>query len=171
MTHIEVHIALGTNLGDRRANLLRAIELLREKVQITRLSSLYETEAAYVTDQPEFMNMALAGRIDPDALSPRELLRFVNDIERRMGRERLVRYGPRVIDVDILSYGDQHILEPDLIIPHPRIAERDFVLAPLREIAPDLILAGQTKTVAELASALPGIGKVMRVEQLPGDNT
>lgn len=167
MTQLDVFIALGTNLGDRRANLLRAIELLREKVQITRLSSLYETEAAYVTDQPEFMNMALVGRIDPDALSPRELLRFVNDIERRMGRERLVRYGPRVIDVDILSYGDQHILEPDLIIPHPRIVERDFVLAPLREIAPDLVLAGQTRTVAELASALPGIGKVMRVHPAP----
>ena len=162
----QIFIALGTNLGDRRANLLRAIALLREKIRITRLSSLYETEAAYVTDQPEFMNMALAADVDETALAPRELLRFVNEIERRMGRERLVRYGPRVIDVDILSYGDRLVLEEDLIIPHPRIAERDFVLAPLREIAPDLVLPGQTKTVSELASALPGIGKVMRVEKL-----
>lgn len=166
MTQLDIYIALGTNLGDRRANLLRAIELLRERMHITRLSSLYETEAAYVTDQPEFLNMALAATIDAQALSPRDLLRFVNDIERRMGRERLVRYGPRVIDVDILSYGDRLVLEEDLIIPHPRIAERDFVLAPLQEIAPDLVLPGQTKTVSELASALPGIGKVMRVEKL-----
>lgn len=166
MTQIEVLVALGTNLGDRRANLLRAVALLREKTQITRLSSLYETEAAYVTDQPEFMNMALAAVIDEQTLSPRDLLRFVNDIERRMGRERLVRYGPRVIDVDILSYGDRLVMEEDLIIPHPRIAERDFVLAPLQEIAPDVVLPGQTQSVSALAKALPGIGKVMRVERL-----
>ncbi len=166
MIQIDVLIALGTNLGDRRANLLRAIELLRERAQITQMSSLYETEAAYVTDQPEFLNMALAATIDEQAMSPRDLLRFVNDIERRMGRERLVRYGPRVIDVDILSYGDRLVMEEDLIIPHPRIAERDFVLAPLQEIAPDLVLPGQARTVSELASSLPGIGKVMRVERL-----
>lgn len=166
MTQIEIHIALGTNLGDRRANLLRAIELLRTRMQITRLSSLYETEAAYVTDQPEFLNMALGAQIDDQAMPPRDLLRFVNEIERRMGRERLVRYGPRVIDVDILSYGDRLVMEEDLIIPHPRIVERDFVLAPLQEIAPDLVLPGQTKSVSELARALPGIGKVMRVERL-----
>ncbi len=163
---IITYIALGTNLGDRRANLFRAIELLSERMRVTALSSLYETEAAYVTDQPEFMNMALAAEIDAETMSPRDLLRFVNDIERRMGRERLVRYGPRVIDVDILSYGDRLVMEEDLIIPHPRIAERDFVLAPLREIAPELVLPGHTKSVSALASDLPGIGKVMRVEKL-----
>jgi 2-amino-4-hydroxy-6-hydroxymethyldihydropteridine diphosphokinase len=159
-----VYIALGTNLGDRRASLMQAITLLRERVQIDQLSSIYETEAAYVTDQPSFLNMVLCGTVDSATLSPRELLRFGNDVERRMGRERLARYGPRVIDVDILSYGDQQILEADLVIPHPRIAERDFVLVPLREIAADLILPGQALTVAELAEKLPGIGKIIRID-------
>ena len=110
------------------------------------------------------LNIVLRGEIDSDTLSPRDLLRFVNEVERRMGRERLVRYGPRLIDIDILMYGSQQVMEPDLIIPHPRIIERDFVLAPLLEIAPDLILPGQQLTIAELARRLPGIGKVLRID-------
>lgn len=161
-----VYIALGTNLGDRRLNLSRAIALLQERIDVQQRSSVYETEAAYVENQPAFLNMVVRGVIDAAQLTPRDVLRFVNEVERRMGRERLVRYGPRLIDVDILMYGDQQVIEPDLIIPHPRIVERDFVLAPLREIAPDLILPGQSQTVAELAAALPGIGKVLRVDTL-----
>ena len=159
-----VYIALGTNLGDRHANLVNAVQRLSERIAVRERSSVYETEAAYVEAQPSFLNMVLRGEIDSATLSPRDLLRFVNEVERRMGRERLVRYGPRLIDIDILMYGSQQVMEPDLIIPHPRIVERDFVLAPLAEIAPTLVLPGQTQTVAELAQRLPGIGKVLRSE-------
>ncbi len=160
------YFALGTNLGDRRTNLRQAIALLRERIDVRQMSSVYETEAAYVENQPAFLNMVLRGVVESAKIDPRALLRFVNDVERRMGRERLVRYGPRLIDIDILMYGHDQVMEPDLIIPHPRIIERDFVLAPLREIAPDLVLPGQKQTVAELAHALPGIGKVLRVDAL-----
>ena len=159
---VTVYIALGTNLGDRHAHLVNAIQLLRARMQVQQLSSVYETEPAYVEDQPAFLNMVLRCALDPDELAPRALLHFVNEVERQLGRERLIRYGPRVIDVDILTYGEQHIIEPDLIIPHPRIVERDFVLAPLSEIAPSLVLPGQSLTVAQLAQQLPGIGKVLR---------
>ena len=158
------YIALGTNLGDRHANLIRAVQLLTERVDVLRRSSIYETEAAYVEDQPAFLNMVLYGRARTDPMSPHQLLQFGNEIERRMGRERLLRYGPRLIDVDILTYDKLQIQEPDLIIPHPRIAERDFVLVPLMEIAPNLVLPGQTVSVAALAQRLPGTGKIIRVE-------
>ena len=158
------YIALGSNLGNRRANLAHAVQLLKEQIEVLQRSSIYETEAAYVEDQPAFLNMVLLGAASADDLPPFELLRFGNEVERRMGRERLVRYGPRLIDVDILTYDERQINEPNLIIPHPRIAERDFVLAPLKEIAPTLVLPGQTLTVAKLAQRLPGIGKVLRVE-------
>lgn len=161
-----VYIALGTNLGDRRSNLARALGLLQAGVTVQQSSSVYETEAAYVENQPPFLNMVVRGVIDTSGFTARDLLRFVNDVERHMGRERLVRYGPRLIDIDILMYGEAQVMEPDLIIPHPRIVERDFVLAPLCEIAPDLILPGQQQTVAALAQALPGIGKVLRVDTL-----
>lgn len=160
-----VYIALGTNLGDRRRNLIEAIRLLRQKVNLEQLSSVYETEAAYVTDQPRFLNMVVRGSVDAAELPPRELLHFLKDIERHMGREKVVRYGPRLIDLDILAYGDVQMAEADLVIPHPRIAERDFVLAPLAEIAPNLMLPGQAETVSSLAKRLPGIGKVIRVER------
>lgn len=160
----EFYIALGTNLGQRRANLARAVHLLKARIDVLQMSSIYETEAAYVEDQPAFLNMVLRGTAPAADLPPHALLKFGNTVERQMGRERLVRYGPRLIDVDILTYDALQINEPDLVLPHPRIAERDFVLAPLMEIAPTLILPGQTLTVAELAQRLPGIGKVLRVE-------
>ncbi len=161
-----VYIGLGTNLGDRRAHLAQAIALLRQRIDVLQRSSVYETEAAYVENQPAFLNMVLRGAVESTKIDPRDLLRFVNDVERRMGRERLVRYGPRLIDIDILMYGHDQVMEPDLIIPHPRIIERDFVLVPLCEIAPDLVLPGQQRTIAELAQASPGIGKVLRVDTL-----
>jgi len=164
------YIGLGTNLGQRRANLAHVVQLLKTRINVLQLSSIYETEAAYVEDQPAFLNMVLLGAAPAKDLSPRDLLKFGNEVEREMGRERLVRYGPRLIDVDILTYDDLEINEPDLVIPHPRLVERDFVLAPLMEIAPVLILPGQTLTVAELAQRLPGIGKVLRVESSLGES-
>ena len=159
-----VFIALGGNLGDRRANLIDAISQLRQKVQVQQVSAVYETEPAYVTDQPRFFNMVLQGST---TLGQEELLRFLQTVERRMGRERTLRYGPRPIDLDILVYGDIRYESPALIIPHPRIAERAFVLAPFAEIAADLIIPGQEKTVAELLAALDGQGEgeVVQVRQ------
>ena len=160
-----VYIALGSNLGDRRSNLLDAISQLRQKVVIEKISALYETEPAYVTDQPRFYNMVLRGRTH---LTPQELLRFAKSTERRLGRTDTLRYGPRPIDIDILAYGDLQLDEPDLTIPHPRIAERDFVLAPLAEIAPDLVLPGHQETVTGLARQLDGHGQGAVVRVLQG---
>ncbi len=162
MAEVTVYIALGSNLGDRRSNLIEAIRQLRQKVQVERLSSVYETEPAYVTDQPRFLNMVLRGRTE---LAPRELLDFLKGIERRMGRLAAERYGPRPIDLDILLYDDLRVDEPDLTIPHPRLTERAFVLVPLAEIDPDLVLPGQTEPVAALARRVEGVGRVVRVER------
>jgi GTP cyclohydrolase-4 len=162
MTATTVYIALGSNLGDRRSNLIDAISQLRQKVKVEQLSSVYETEPAYVTDQPRFLNMVLRGST---ALSPQPLLHFLKTLERRLGRQPTARYGPRPIDLDILVYGEQRIDEPDLTIPHPRLTEREFVLKPLAEIAPDLVLPGQSDTVAALAGKLDGTGRVVRVER------
>lgn len=159
----QFYMALGTNLGDRRANLTQALEFLSERITLMRVSSIYETAAAYVEDQPAFLNMVLLGAAQSDIMPPRTLLQLAQSIEQRMHRQRLVRYGPRIIDVDVLTYGDRQIIEPDLIIPHPRIAERDFVLVPWMEIAPDYIYPGQTLTVAQLAQRSPGVGKILNV--------
>lgn len=159
-----VYIALGSNLGDRRANLIDAISQLRQKMSVEQISSVYETEPAYVTDQPRFYNMVLRGR---SGLPPEELLRFLKSIERRMGRQRTLRYGPRPIDLDILVYGSLQLQTPDLTIPHPRIPERDFVLAPFSEIAPDLELPGAQRSIAAMYQQLAGsgYGKVVQVMQ------
>src|SRR5262245_29056906 len=155
-----VYLALGSNLGDRRANLGAAVGRLREQVAIEALSSLYETEPAYVTDQPRFLNAALRGRT---ALAPQALLAFVKQIEHDLGRAAGQRYGPRVVDIDLLLYGEQTIDTPELIVPHPRMAERPFVLAPLAEIAPDLAPPGWPESVGARAAAVRGHGDVIAV--------
>ena len=160
MSSTTVYIGLGSNLGDRRANLIDAISQLRQHVTVERISSIYETEPAYVTDQPRFYNMVLRGTTD---LEPHELLRFLKSIERRLGRAYAVRYGPRPIDLDILVYGDLRLEDPDLTIPHPKIAERAFVLQPLVEIAPDLVIPGFQETVATLAQRAGDKGQVVRI--------
>jgi GTP cyclohydrolase-4 len=159
-----VYVALGSNLGDRRANLIDAISQLRQRVLVEQVSSVYETEPAYVLDQPRFYNMVLQGSTN---LPPEDLLRFLKSIERRMGRERTVRYGPRPIDLDILVYGDLQFDTSDLTIPHPRIAERAFVLAPFAEIASELVFPGQQGTVDTLYQQLgdEGQGEVVKVMQ------
>jgi 2-amino-4-hydroxy-6-hydroxymethyldihydropteridine diphosphokinase len=155
-----VYLALGSNLGDRRANLGAAVERLRELVTIEALSSLYETEPAYLTDQPRFLNAALRGRT---ALAPQALLAFAKQIEHDLGRTTGRRYGPRVVDIDLLLYGEQAIDTPELAVPHPRMAERPFVLTPLAEIAPDLVPPGWTESVGTRAAAVRGHGDVIAV--------
>ena len=155
-----VFLALGSNLGDRKTNLYTAIDFLRRKMTIRRVSSIYETEPAYVTDQPPFLNLVLQGETD---LKPMELLRLAKSIEHDMGRKKTIRFGPRVVDVDILLYGDEHISAPLLTVPHPRMTERAFVLIPLAEIAPDVVIPGTEKPVALLVAQLPdgGLGKIL----------
>lgn len=156
-----VYLALGTNLGDRHGNLKTAIQMLREQVSIAQRSSIYETEPAYVTEQPRFLNMVVRGTT---TLSPHALLAFLKHLEQIIGRQPGLRYGPRLIDLDILFYGDTVLNTPDLIIPHPRFAERAFVLIPLAEIAPEMVPPGYTQTIAALSQQVGMRGEVVRRE-------
>lgn len=131
-----IYLALGSNLGDREANLRQALERLAPFVNVARLSSVYETEPVGVREQPWFLNQVLTGTTN---LSPVDLLRRVKKIEIEMGRSEGIRFGPRPIDIDILFYDRLIELSPALTIPHPRLHERAFVLTPLVEIAPDFV--------------------------------
>jgi 2-amino-4-hydroxy-6-hydroxymethyldihydropteridine diphosphokinase len=131
---VDVFIGLGSNVGDMEGNLRQAIELLKERMKLVKVSSMYETEPMYLKNQAWFVNCV--AKLETD-LTPKELLVYLEDIERRLGRQRSVRYGPRSIDLDILFYGNKVVEESDLKIPHPRLHERRFVLVPLVEIEPD----------------------------------
>jgi len=158
MNESTVYLALGANLGDRRYNLRAAVARLRADVLVDRMSAVYETEPAYVLDQPRFLNMALRGRT---ALEPAALLAVLKQIERGLGRAIGPRFGPRLIDLDILLYDDLVIATAELTIPHPRMAERPFVLVPLAEIAPDLTPPGWNRTVGAMATVVRGNGDVL----------
>ena len=139
------YIGLGSNLGDREATIRRAAELIGAE----RLSTIIETEPWGYEDQPRFLN-AVAEIETP--LEPRPLLDHLLDVERRLGRERVgPQWGPRTIDLDLLVYGDGRIDEPGLQVPHPRLAERRFVLEPLAELAPELEIPGSGTVRALLA--------------------
>jgi 2-amino-4-hydroxy-6-hydroxymethyldihydropteridine diphosphokinase len=153
-----VYLALGANLGDRAASLRNAVERMGDLVAVERLSSVYETEPAYLLDQPRFLNMALRGHT---ALDPRALLALLKRIEHDMGRTVGPRYGPRAIDLDILLYDDLALSTDDLTIPHPRMAERPFVLTPLAEIAPELVPPGWSRSIGALAATVRGNGDVL----------
>lgn len=157
-----VYLGLGSNLGDRQTNLVEAAQRLRDYVRIDQLSPVYETEPWGYTDQPLFLNMVVKGRT---GLPPQDLLRFLKDVEEKMGRRQVtaVRYGPRPIDIDILFYDDQIIDKGRLQVPHPRIEERAFVLVPLADLAPDLVHPRLGQTIAELLSKVDRSG-VRRLE-------
>ena len=140
-----VILALGSNLGDRCENLRQALKEISTNLSITKTSSIYETPPWGYSDQPVFFNQVLSGIT---SLNPLDLLTFVKDIEQKMGRVNNFPNGPRLIDIDILLYGEQIINTENLVIPHPRMLERGFVLVPLAEIEPDLIIPGTNKRVA-----------------------
>jgi len=155
-----VTLALGSNLGQRMDNLDQALKHLASEISILKLSSVYETPPWGVTEQPRFFNQVVKGTT---SLPPHALLDFLKKIERRMGRVETVRFGPRVIDLDILLYGERIINTPRLQIPHPRMYERAFVLVPLAEIEPSLVIPGQQKTVAALLNNLDQSG-ILKVQ-------
>ncbi len=131
------YLALGANVGDRERSLAEARRLLAERgVRLLRESTVRETEPFGVTEQPRFLNQVLevewAGR-------PRELLAAAQAVEAAVGRTPTYRWGPREIDVDILLFGEEAVSDPDLVIPHPGLWQRDFVLGPLGELRPDLV--------------------------------
>jgi 2-amino-4-hydroxy-6-hydroxymethyldihydropteridine diphosphokinase len=131
------YIGIGSNLGNRQKNCSRAIEMLETRgIVVKKRSSMYETKPWGVADQPQFINMAL--EVDT-GLEPYDLLRMLKDIERELGRRETSKWGPRIIDLDILLFDDLFLRDNSLQIPHPLMHERDFVLKPLCEIAPDKI--------------------------------
>ncbi len=143
-----VFIGIGSNIGNRQDNCLSAIRLLKERgLKISRQSSMIETEPWGLIDQQQFINMAIEAETD---LGPEELLGLLKNIERDMGRVQTVEWGPRVIDLDILFYDDRIVESADLNIPHKHMHERDFVLTPLVEIAPEKIHPVLKKKISEL---------------------
>jgi 2-amino-4-hydroxy-6-hydroxymethyldihydropteridine diphosphokinase len=150
-----LYLALGTNLGDRFANLQDAIAALPPAVRVLTLSPVYETPPWGLTDQPAFLNMVLQGET---LLAPIELLKRLKLLETELGRLPAVRWGPRRIDMDILFY-DKLILDiPGLTIPHPRLHERAFVLVPLADLAPDLVHPLLRKSISHLMEAVGTTG-------------
>lgn len=141
-----VYLALGSNLGDRSHNLQQALEKIAEKVSILKTSSIYETPPWGYFEQPVFYNQVLCGTT---SLNPIELLAFIKEIEANMGRIKNFQNGPRLIDIDILLFSEQIVMTENLVIPHPRMLERAFVLLPLSEIEPDLLIPGTHNNISE----------------------
>ena len=152
-------LSLGSNLGSRTKNLAVAVRFLRENgVEVLRASSVYETEPVDHLDQPWFLNQVLQVR---SSLDPHALLELVKSIEARMKRVPTVAKGPRTIDIDILFAGDLVVDLPDLMIPHPRLTQRNFVLVPLCEIAPEMRHPTLGKSIRELALSCSDSARVI----------
>lgn len=148
-----VFIGLGSNLGQRAARLQSAIEgLVNEGVKVRRVSSIYETPPWGHLEQPSFLNQVIEVAY---VGSPEELLAMAMGLESALGRKRTVHWGPRTIDIDILAFGDRVVTSQRLVVPHPMLADRAFVLVPWSEIAPDFVVPSLNKSVMELLGALP----------------
>ena len=138
----EAYLSLGSNLGGRKRQLQEAVRLLRANPAISnvKISSIYETAPVGYLDQGAFLNLAV--RLETN-LSPLDLLAVCQEVERNLQRERLVRWGPRTVDLDILLYGQEQLATDELTIPHPRMYERAFVLVPLRDLLPSLVMPAE----------------------------
>jgi len=148
---VTVYLGLGSNMGDREDNLDRALGFLSPRLRIEKVSSVYDTEPIGNINQPHFLNLVCQVYT---RLAPSELLTLAKGIEKKLGRVFGRPNTPRPIDIDILFYGDQVIETPELIIPHPRLTERAFVLVPLDEIAPDLVHPVNGKIVKQLLEGM-----------------
>jgi 2-amino-4-hydroxy-6-hydroxymethyldihydropteridine diphosphokinase len=153
-----VYLALGSNLGDRLANLKQAIAALTPQINVKAKSQVYETPPWGVEDQPKFLNQVVKAKT---YLEPEQLLKHLKRLELALGRKESIPNGPRLIDMDILFYDDLVLNTPALVIPHPRLHERGFVLLPLMDIAPDLVHPVSKQSVREMAalSSVEGIEK------------
>lgn len=162
---------MGSNIGEREANLRVGLRALRGLLDDVRVSSVYETRPVHLADQPSFLNACCVGRT---RLTPRQTLAELKHVEKLAGRTRGgLRYGPRVLDLDLLLYDERYLREPDLVVPHPRLRERAFVLIPLREIAADWRVPGDERdpapSVRELAAAVDPDGVTRTALQLGDD--
>jgi 2-amino-4-hydroxy-6-hydroxymethyldihydropteridine diphosphokinase len=140
---MRAYLGLGANLGDRETTIRRALHLLGQdgEIEVVAVSTLRETDPVGLVDQPRFLNGVAAVETE---LAPRDLLRRLLALEQELGRTRTgPRFGPRTIDLDLLVYGNDVVDEPGLTVPHPRLAEREFVLEPLAELEPDLLVPGR----------------------------
>ncbi len=156
-----VYLGLGSNLGERQDNLDKALGFLSQRLRVIRVSSVYDTEPIGNIEQPRFLNLACQIYT---TLAPTGLLALVKGIESRLGRIPGKPDAPRSIDIDILFYGDQVIKTRELVIPHPRLAERAFVLIPLNEIAPGLVHPVSGKTIKELLDGVSGKQGVLKLK-------
>jgi 2-amino-4-hydroxy-6-hydroxymethyldihydropteridine diphosphokinase len=156
-----IYLSLGSNIGDRASNLRNAIARLRTEGQVVSVSSFFETQPVEFTNQALFLNCAVALET---AQIPEQLMAEILHIEQQMGRERIQKKGPRIIDIDILLFGDLILESPALTIPHPAMHERRFALEPLAEIAPKARHPVLKKTIRELLDALPA-GQLVRKHQ------
>jgi 2-amino-4-hydroxy-6-hydroxymethyldihydropteridine diphosphokinase len=150
-----VYLALGSNLGDRLANLEAALAALPPAVKVLQRSPVYETPPWGITDQPAFLNMVVQGKT---RLPPLQLLSQLKSLESRLGRLPSIRYGPRLIDIDILFYNNLVLNTPSLTIPHPHLHERAFVLVPLADLAGDLVHPVLRKPIRELLTGIETTG-------------
>lgn len=162
------YLSLGSNLGDRNANIHRALQLLEDLGRVAARSSLYQTEPVETTEeQPWFLNCAVALETE---LTPPVLLARILDIEQSMGRKRITAKGPRIIDIDVLLFGDAVLDTADLTIPHPGMHARRFVLMPLAEIAPEAQHPLLKRTAGELLQALPAGQAARKYEEQEAAN-